>query len=70
MKLVKFTTAMSPHSVGEERVVPDDVAERLVKNGEATARPFPPPDLAPMVQRAVEAPKRPTLSLGRKVRRA
>jgi hypothetical protein len=30
MKMVKFTKSMSPHGVGDTRVVPDEIARRLV----------------------------------------
>ena len=39
MKLVKFTKDMRPHVAGETRVVPDDVADSLVKAGDATVEP-------------------------------
>lgn len=38
-KMVKFNKSMSPHVKGEERAVPDDVAERLVKDGDASIVP-------------------------------
>jgi len=38
-KMVKFTRVMSPHLVGEERAVPDDVARRLVDEGSAVVVP-------------------------------
>lgn len=39
MKMVKFTRPMAPHVAGETRVVPDDVADRLVKEDAATVEP-------------------------------
>ena len=48
MKLVTFAKDMAPHRVGDTRLVPDDVADRLVKSGEASgATPFPPQADAP-----------------------
>jgi hypothetical protein len=41
MKLVTFTRDMRPHSAGDTRVVPDDVAARLVDAGDV--EPNPPP---------------------------
>jgi hypothetical protein len=37
MKMVKFTRDMHPHVAGERRVVPDEVAARLIAAGEAEA---------------------------------
>lgn len=39
MKLVEFTRDMRPHVKGETRVVPDDVAGKLVADGDAVPRP-------------------------------
>lgn len=39
MKLVKFTKDMVPHKAGETRAVPDDVAAKLSRAGEATIEP-------------------------------
>ena len=39
MKMVEFTRDMAPHRKGEGRVVPDDVAARLVAEGVAIERP-------------------------------
>ena len=38
MKLVEFTRDMRPHKAGETRVVPDDVAQRLIAEGDALPR--------------------------------
>ena len=35
MKMVEFTRDMRPHRVGEKRVVPDAVAEKLIAAGQA-----------------------------------
>lgn len=35
MKMVEFTRDMRPQRAGERRVLPDDVAARLIGNGEA-----------------------------------
>lgn len=37
MKMIAFTRDMRPHVKGETRVVPDDVAVRLIAEGAATA---------------------------------
>lgn len=49
MKLVEFTRVMLPWRPGEKRVVPDEVAEKLIADGVAVARPsaFDQPQLAP-----------------------
>ena len=49
MRIVQLTRDMRPNGrAGDDIVVPDAVAESLVKNKEATnPRPFPPPDVAP-----------------------
>ena len=39
MQLVRFNRAMAPHVQGEERALPDDVAERLIANGDAEPVP-------------------------------
>lgn len=41
MKLVTFTRDMHPHSAGDTRVVPDQVAAQLVEAGDV--EPNPPP---------------------------
>jgi len=35
MKMVEFTRDMRPHRVGEKRVVPDAIAEKLIAAGDA-----------------------------------
>ncbi len=63
MRIVQLTRDLRPWRKGEDAVLPDDLASRLLKSGEATnARPFPPPDVAPAtpvgsVSPPVEAPK-------------
>lgn len=47
MKVATFTRAMAPYVAGESRVVPDDVAERLEQDGDATLSAFPPADAEP-----------------------
>lgn len=39
MKMVRFTKSMAPYVAGEERAVPDDVAQRLVTEGAAEIVP-------------------------------
>lgn len=36
MRMVKFTRDMAPHNKGDTRVVPDEIADSLVKEGSAT----------------------------------
>lgn len=46
--IVTLTKALRPWGAGDKAVLPIDVADRLVKAGEAhDPRPFPPPDVAP-----------------------
>lgn len=48
MKIVRFTTDMAPWQKGQDAALPDSVADRLVKSGEAEdPRPFPPQDIKP-----------------------
>lgn len=48
MKIVTLTKDLRPWGKGESPVLPDEVADRLVKDGEAKdPRPFPPQDVAP-----------------------
>ena len=35
MKMVEFTRDMRPHRIGDKRVVPDAVAQRLITAGDA-----------------------------------
>ena len=41
MKLVQFTRDFLPQRAGESRVLPDDVAERLVAAGDAIPKDSP-----------------------------
>lgn len=45
MKMIEFTRDMRPQRAGEKRVVPDAVAEKLIKAGDAkpVASPFDKP---------------------------
>jgi len=64
--IVKFTKDMHPWRAGQDGVIQDDaLAARLVKSGEAQdPRPYPPPDVAPVLSpRSVASPKRPMLRL-------
>jgi len=55
MRVVQLTRDLRPWHKGQDAVLPDDLAERLLKSGEATnPRPFPPADVAP--QKPVGAP--------------
>lgn len=49
MRIVTFARDMAPHVRGERRLVPDDVADRLVASGDAEPdpAPFPAPPAAP-----------------------
>jgi hypothetical protein len=50
MKIVKLTRDMRPWREGQDAVLPDDLADKLVKAGDAKdSRPFPPQDVAPAV---------------------
>lgn len=54
MRLVTFTCDMKPWSCGQDVVLPDEVAARLVASGEATnPRPYPPPDVRPSESKAL-----------------
>jgi hypothetical protein len=37
MKMVEFTRDMRPQRAGEKRALPDEVAEKLIANGDAKA---------------------------------
>jgi hypothetical protein len=59
MKIVTFTTPMRPHSVGDTRIVPDDVADKLVADGVAGNPQHFPPGSAPAPATAtVPTPRR------------
>lgn len=38
-KMVEFTKDMRPHTAGDTRAVPDEIADRLAKSGEAKIIP-------------------------------
>ena len=69
MMIVTFLKAEPGIAIGDKRAVPDRVAKELVASGIATAAPFPPEDVSPILSRVTEAPRRITLSLGRKARK-
>lgn len=52
MKLVEFTRDMRPYTKGDTCAVPDEVADRLVKDGEAVVRPSVFDNAAPEPKRA------------------
>jgi len=55
MRIVTMIKSLRPFMAGDPAVLPDEMAERLINDGEAKdSRPFPPPDVAPRV--AVAAP--------------
>lgn len=65
MRVVTLTKALRPFGKGDKAVLPDEVAERLVKDGDATdSHPYPPPDVAPTKAAATAAmtPRRPYLT--------
>jgi hypothetical protein len=48
MKIVTFTRDMRPWQKGQDAVIPDELAAKVVASGEAeNPRPFPPEDVAP-----------------------
>jgi hypothetical protein len=50
MRIVKLSRDMRPWRAGQDAVVPDEVADKLVEAGDATdPRPYPPEDVAPAV---------------------
>jgi hypothetical protein len=52
MKLVTFGKTYPPHSVGDQRLVPDALAEQLAAEGVLSAsQPFGPPEVAPQKPR-------------------
>lgn len=64
MQLVTFARAVAPHSRGDKRVVPDDVAQRLADEGDiSSAEPWP----SPAPAHASRAPKRAIIKFGRPV---
>ena len=60
MRIVTLTRNMRPWSSGQDAVLPDELAEKLIADGDAkNPRPFPPPDVAPAQKvEAVMQPKR------------
>lgn len=55
MKIVTFTRDMRPWQKGEDAVLPDALAAKVIASGEAKdSRPFPPPDVAPAVPVGIE----------------
>jgi hypothetical protein len=56
MRLVTFARAMAPHGIGDTRLVSDDVAARLSKDGAISASETWPTVSAP----GAVLPKRPT----------
>lgn len=62
MRLVTFARAMAPHGPGDTRLVSDDVARRLDRDGALSAsEPWP----AKAAAAAAQKPRRPILSVGR-----
>lgn len=64
MMLVTFSEPMVPYGVGDTRLVPDDVAENLKRDGViSSAEPWPPSGEAPPapVVGAPQKPARPVL---------
>lgn len=49
-RIVTFTRDLRPWQNGQDAVLPDELAAKLIKSGEAKdSRPFPPPDVAPRI---------------------
>lgn len=64
-KVVRLRRDMRPWQAGQDAVLPDELAAKLVKDGDAEdPRPFPPPDVAP--QKPVGTVLRPRRYLTRK----
>ena len=50
MRIVTFTRDMRPWQSGADAVLPDELAAKLVADGDAkNPRPYPPPDVAPAI---------------------
>lgn len=50
MRIVRLTRDMKPWGKGQDAVLPDDLAAKLIAAKDAEdSRPFPPPDVAPQV---------------------
>lgn len=57
MRIVEMTRDMRPYAKGQDAVLPDDVAAKLLQEGDAkNPRPFPPPDVAPKNRVATQIP--------------
>jgi hypothetical protein len=57
MRIVRMTRDMRPWGKGQDAVLPEALAAKLVKDGDAEdSRPFPPPDVAPRVPVAAPLP--------------
>jgi hypothetical protein len=62
MRVVTITRDMKPYRAGQDAVLPDEVAAKLIASGAASnPRPFPPPDVAP----AIPVDGKPILKLAR-----
>jgi hypothetical protein len=70
MRIVEMTRDMRPWAKGQDAVLSDELAARLLSNDEKhpdgpaakNSRPFPPPDVAPRVPVTAAAPVPPTKS--------
>jgi hypothetical protein len=59
MRVVRILRNMRPWRAGQDAVLSDELAAKLIAAGDAEdSRPYPPPDVAPRV--AVAAPLPPT----------
>ncbi|HZP88650.1 MAG TPA: hypothetical protein VFB54_17710 [Burkholderiales bacterium] len=59
MKIVTLTRDMRPWRKGQDAVLSDELAKKLLKDGDAqNERPFPPPDVAPATAQPAFEPKR------------
>jgi hypothetical protein len=60
MRIVTLTKDMRPWQKGEDAVLPEPLAAKLIADGDAeNERPYPPPDVAPAKSNV--APERPVL---------
>jgi hypothetical protein len=58
MRIVKLTRDMRPYRQGQDAVLPDELAAKLVEKGDAEdSRPYPPVDVAPRVPVGEPPPK-------------
>lgn len=73
MKLVTFAVAQAPHGVGDKRLVPDEVADRLLAEGvAASVEAWPGPVPAHPVRkpaREVVKPHRPSGAADQRIAR-